>query len=112
LGEVRALPVDEFESWRTFYKIEPWGWHDREYRTAVLLAMLRNTHVEKNSRKSIDDYIRDMPKAIEKAYFEYERELELREKFRTASREEKAKMIASSFGVKDVKIGNRRNDSR
>ena len=110
IGEVRSLPYDEFVAWKLFYRLEPWGWHDREYRTAVLLTQLWNTHVSKQSQaKKVDDFYRDMLELIMKAYQEHERELALKEKITKVSPAEKKAMIAKSFGMtagKEVKIDN------
>lgn len=103
------MPYEEFQNWRTFYQLEPWGWHDREYRTASLLAMLVNINVKRQHRKNTDEFMRDMPKLIEKAYREFEYEQEMRNRYKTAGKAERAKMIARSLGGK---VGNSRNNSR
>lgn len=101
VGEIRALPYEEFQSWKHFYSYEPWGWHDVEYRTGLIAALLWNTHTGKKSQaKKISDYVRDMPKLIEQEYLERKRTEELAEKMRTASKEEKKRMIMQSLGVK------------
>ena len=108
IAEVRALPFDEFMSWKMFYRIEPWGWHDNEYRTAAMLAQMWNTRISKRSQaKKIKDFMRDMPDLLIRGYQELERESALREKMATASKEERKRMIAKSLGMsvgKEVKV--------
>jgi len=92
------MPYPEYASWKRFYLIEPFGWHNEEYRTAAILTMLVNTAVsKKKDQKKIEDYIRDMPKLLEKAYREQEKQQELSVQFKHMSREEKKLMIAKSF---------------
>jgi len=53
--------------WQIFYLIEPWGWEDQEYRTAALLTMMHNTHIQKrNQAKKLTSFIRDLPGAVVK----------------------------------------------
>ena len=101
IGEVRAMPVDEYRSWKRYYAYEPWGWHDLEYRTSIILAQLWNTHATKKSQaKKVSDYIRNMEQLVEREYLERQRVEMLKEKMQTASKEEKKRMIMQSFGVK------------
>lgn len=101
------LSFEEYQSWKLFYLLEPWGWHDREYRTATMLAMLNNVNASKrNQQKRETDFIRDMPKLIDKAYYgELSQEI-MREKLLEANIEDRRRMIAQAFGTiaKDVKI--------
>jgi len=100
LGEIRALPYDEYQSWKHFYSYEPWGWHDLEYRTAMILAQIWNVHIHKRAdARTAEDYIRDMPLFVKKAYAEMKLEEELFEKAATASLEEKKRMIAQVLGA-------------
>jgi len=93
------MPYEEFLNWQIFYQLEPWGWHDREYRTASLLAMLLNVHTDKEHRKGTSVFYRDMLEMIENAYEEYERELDMREAYKSANAKEKAELIKRSLGV-------------
>jgi len=114
ISEVRALPVEEFESWQLFYMIEPWGWNDEEYRTGATLAMLNNVNASKKKYlKKEADYMRDMPNLIAKAYRDIGTKDKMRDKLLKMSIEERRKMIAKVFGkmVKEVKIGNSSNNS-
>jgi hypothetical protein len=98
------MSYDEFTSWQAFYLLEPWGWEDREYRTASLLAQMVNVNVAKRKdQKETADYVRDMPKLISQAVLQQKKEVDLREKYLQADPKEKARMIAASFGVKDKK---------
>lgn len=61
--------------------------------------MLVNVNVNKRSnQKDVKDFIRNMPKLLEKAYMEVEYEQSMREKFKSASKAERARMIAASLG--------------
>jgi hypothetical protein len=62
IGEIRALPATEFRRWQLFYMLEPWGWADAEYRTAIALSLLFNIHRGKESAKDVSEFMRDMPK--------------------------------------------------
>ena len=110
IAEIRNLPFDEFVSWKLYYQLEPWGWHDDEYRTAALLTQMWNTRVSKQSQaKKVKDYIRNMPDLLIRGYQELERELALQEKMSTASTEDRKRMIAKSLGMstgKEVKVDN------
>jgi len=114
LSEIRSLPGEEFEAWQLFYMIEPWGWHDNEYRTGATLAMLNNVNAaKKKDIKKEADYMRDMPKLITKAYRNMGTKDKMREKLLKASIEERKRMIAKAFGTmaKEVRIGNSSNNS-
>lgn len=64
LGEVRSLPYAEFKRWYYFYLLEPWGWHDREARTSMLLtAVLR---AGGNKKAKVEDFYRDMLEGIQR----------------------------------------------
>jgi len=108
LSEIRSLPGEEFESWQLFYMIEPWGWHDNEYRTGAVLAMLNNVNISKKKdiKKEVD-YMRDMPDLIMKAYRNMGTKDKMREKLLKASINERRQMIAKAFGTmaKEVRIG-------
>lgn len=56
------------------YLIEPWGWEDREYRTAAIQAITYDMTVERKDRKSIDFFIRDMVKAVTDRLMELSKE--------------------------------------
>jgi len=65
VGEIRAMPYPEYRSWQIYYMLEPFGWHDNEYRTASTLAMIHNTSVsKKKDLKSVKDFMRDMESAL------------------------------------------------
>jgi len=101
------MPYDEFVSWKSYYLVEPWGWHDREYRTSAMLAQTWNVHVHKRHHaKSFADYIRDMPKLIFDASSEVEAQQNMRHTLLEADIEERRRMIAQAFGgiAKNVKI--------
>ena len=113
--EVRnSMTNREFKSWQMFYLIEPWGWHDQEYRTAVLLEMLVNINTAKKSeRVSAKDFIRDMPKLLEDAYRSQLQQDTTRDRLLKANITERKQMIARALGtiVKDVHIVNSSNNS-
>lgn len=114
LAEVRALPFEEFTAWKTFYKLEPWGWHDREIRTASILTKLHNMHVSKRSDvKSPKDFYTDRLKAMEEAYSERDLQATLRARLLEANIEERRQLIGQAWGTiaKEVKLGDGSNDS-
>ena len=95
LGLVRALPNEEYRSWLTYYKLEPFGWQDREYRTSALMAMMNNTSATNRSQaKKISHYMRDPAKAIEQEINKSEQ----RERWLKATKQERMEMLAASFG--------------
>jgi len=108
LSEVRSMPADEVDLWKTFYRLEPWGWHDREYRTAAILAQVWNVHVnERHLVRRERDYYRDIYGLYTKAISERETDSTMRQKLIDANLEERKQMIAQAFGtmVKEVNIG-------
>lgn len=65
IHEIKAIPYPEFKSWQFYYLLEPFGFEDREYRTASILSKLHNTNVsKKKDLKKPGYFIRDMPKEI------------------------------------------------
>lgn len=65
LGEIRSLPYPEIQKWRLMFLLEPWGFHDQEYRTAALLAKLHNSNTSKRRQaKPVKFFMRDMLKGI------------------------------------------------
>jgi len=66
IGRLRAtMSESEYRSWKTYYKLEPWGFPDREYRTAAVMMLLNNTNITKRQdAKSISDFIRDPVKEV------------------------------------------------
>jgi hypothetical protein len=112
LGQIKALPLPEYRSWRAYYKVEPFGWQNDEYRLAYLMALLYNKSVSKRSdAKSTKDFMRDPEKAIENRY----NEAKLREKWLKATKKERMQMLAATFGGAGIKTkvanGNSSNDS-
>jgi len=92
------MPYEEFASWQVYYMLEPFGFHDNEYRTAVLLTMLANVNASKKSQqKKVSDYVRNMLKLLEKTDHEMKLEEAVGEKYRTASKQEKMAMIEKAF---------------
>ena len=58
------MSAPEFQSWQLYYVLEPWGWQNDEYRTAVLLAQNYNMRKPKKSHaRKPSDFMRDMFKA-------------------------------------------------
>jgi hypothetical protein len=105
LGEIRAIPADEIESWKAFYSLEPWGWHDLEHRTAAILAQIWNVHIHKRylARQS-KDYYRDMFEIYNDAADTEQANQAMRQKLLEANLEERKQMIAQAFGTMGVKI--------
>lgn len=95
------MPYEEFEAWQHYYLLEPWGWHDREYRTGATLAMMANVNASKKSQtKNATDFMRDMPSLIAKAIAEQKRQERAKDIFKTASAAERKRMIVNALGVK------------
>ena len=96
IGQLRSdMSESEFRSWKTYYKLEPWGFPDREYRTAAIMMMLNNTNITKRKdAKRISDFIRDPVKAVNEQIDMADK----RQKLLNATKEERADMIAKSFG--------------
>ena len=106
LTEIRALPYPEFLEWIAFSQIEPFGWHDREYRTAAQLSMLYNVNAGKGKSKLTSDFIRNMPSLIKKHFDSLREEKEF--DLSTASGRKKAteravEVMKRTFGAKDAR---------
>lgn len=103
------MPYEEYRQWKLFYLLEPWGFQEREYQFALLLAKINNVHATKKSQtvKPIA-YIRDMGKELLK-YFKKEIEQdEIALLLDTEEGQEKAsehmiKTFEQMFGVKRQK---------
>lgn len=59
IGEIRALPNTEYESWKLFYALEPFGWGAH---TALLYNI--NHDPKKSKSKTEDDLLNDRAKEI------------------------------------------------
>jgi hypothetical protein len=98
--EIRNLPNPEYRRWQLLYMLEPWGWQDREYRMAAILAMLNNVNVgKKKDTKQPAYFMRDMQDLITRNLFKKEDEPDLSQ---MAPEERKALAIKSMkefFGV-------------
>jgi hypothetical protein len=65
IAEIHRLPYPEYKSWQLFHMIEPWGFADREYRTAALMAQMYNVRVQKRSQaKKVTVWMRDTHKQV------------------------------------------------
>jgi hypothetical protein len=60
IGQVRALPVPEFNRWKAFYALEPWGWWNTEIIVANLFSHLYNIANGGKKRVSPREFIRDL----------------------------------------------------
>ena len=85
------MSYEEYVSWRTFYALEPWGWHDREYRTASIMTLLLNLRVDRSHQKKISYFYRNM--------FESQSTQSMRERYLNATPSQRVKMIAASLGA-------------
>jgi len=92
LVEIRAMPYSEFRSWQLFYMLEPFGWHDNEYRTAAILAMLYNANRGKGKAKQVKEFTRDVEAAIYN-------ELKDQSKVDTMTREQIVSAVKKDFGL-------------
>ena len=86
------MPYPEYRSWELYYLLEPWGWQNDEYHSAVNSAMLYNINRGKNKAKSADDFMRDLPA-------DFMRELD-KPQVEEMTREEIVKQIKKDFGIK------------
>ena len=93
LTEIRQMPIGEYTSWKYFYMLEPFGWHDREYRTGALLAMLVNVNRSKKDKvRSASDFSRTTKEMFE-GIMGYLRRKGLESKYKEMTREEKKAFI-------------------
>jgi hypothetical protein len=76
VAEIRAMPYAEFKRWQIYYLLEPFGWHDEEYRTAIALTMFHNANRGKGKSKKVKDFYRDMPSDILSHFQDTPRELD------------------------------------
>lgn len=87
------MPYAEFQSWRLFYDLEPWGWHGLDILKAEILSMLYNINRGKGRPKDVKDFLTDRLKGILAALKEPEQPAEL-------TRAELLKQIKRDFGVR------------
>jgi len=106
VGQLRdCMSSVEFKQWQAFYNLEPWGWHDREYRKAEVLAKIHNVNVSKRVHlKQPSDFIVDRLDALTKAYQEQRTQLEMRKRLLEANIEERKQMIGQAWGVMAKKV--------
>lgn len=62
------MPYAEYRAWQIYYLIEPFGFHNDEYRTAIMLTMQYNANRGKGKAKQVKDFYRDMPAEIMKQF--------------------------------------------
>lgn len=62
------MPYAEYRAWQLYYMVEPFGWHDNEYRTAIELTMQYNANKGKGKAKQVKDFYRDMPAEVLKQF--------------------------------------------
>lgn len=101
IAELRSrMSYEEYCSWENYYKLEPWGFPDLEYRTGRILELIWNTSITKRSQaKKLSDFIRDPVRTIK----EMIQQKELRKQLLEASEEERRNMIAQAFGQMGIK---------
>lgn len=115
-GELREMPEPDYRSWELYYLLEPWGWPDREYRTAAIMTAVFNAQGPKRPRE-ISEFIRDMEAEI-LAYIENEMNQEDEmEKLQRMSLPERRRYFASLLSGNMsvpvvVKDDNGSNDNR
>lgn len=94
------MPYPEFILWQTFYLLEPFGFHDAEYRTAALMATIRNANVSKKSALTkITTLIRDMGKEVLKWLREERAQQSEAERYEDMSPEQKREFIRAQFSA-------------
>ena len=100
IGEIRAIPAKEFLQWQLFSIAEPFGWHDEEYRTGVILAMLYNANRGKGKAKNAEDFMRDIAKGISDASDQAETEKAIDEMQPDEKRQYYLAQIKRDFGIR------------
>ena len=108
VGQLRSvMSYTEYRSWKAYYLLEPWGWHDREVRTATTMALMHNLKVKRSQRLKPDDFITNRPKMVLDAYREQDAQIDMRNKLLEADIEERRRMIGQAWGAmgKKTKIG-------
>lgn len=94
LGQIRAMPAPEYESWKLYYKVEPWGWREDEFRSARLLTYIYNSNVSTRSdAKQIRHFLRDPEVTIKEMVYQKE----MRDRLMNATDDERSEMIAGAF---------------
>jgi hypothetical protein len=98
LGQLKYwMTNQEYRSWRAYYKLEPFGWQDREYRTAAIVAMLHNVNA-KYTRK-VGYFMRDPEKAVNDQI----NQAKAREKWLSATKQERMAMLHASISAMGIK---------
>lgn len=97
-SEIRDLPATEYHDWELFYQIEPWGWHEQEYRFAQLRADLYA--IANNGKRQFRaiDFMRDLVKWVFEIQPNDMTPEELKA-YRQEHREELRAMAKRAFGV-------------
>jgi hypothetical protein len=100
IGEIRAMPASEFMRWQLFSIAEPFDWHNDEYRTGVILAMLYNANRGKGKARNAEDFMRDIAKGIENATDQVETEIKVDEMSEEERRKFLLARIKKDFGIR------------
>lgn len=100
LAEIRAMPYSEFRRWQMYDLVEPIGWPDAEYRTAVVLAMLYNANRGKGRAKDVKDFMRNNLEGILKELRTLQKQEELETMPAEQKREYLLSQIKKDFGIR------------
>jgi hypothetical protein len=93
LTEIRQMPIGEYESWKSFYLLEPFGWRNEELRTGALVATIVNVNRSRKDKvKSASDFARTTEDMFNGAK-EYIRRRSVERQYAKMSNEEKKSFI-------------------
>jgi len=95
------MSQEEYRSWQSYYKLEPFGYQNDEYRWSFAMMMINNSHISKRrDAKRASHFFRDSASEVKGQISNAEK----REQFLNASEEEKSSMIAASFSGMGIKV--------
>lgn len=106
IAEIRQLGYPEFKRWRLYEAIEPFGWPEKEYHFASLMALIYNLAPVKKKPLTPADFIVDIDEVIANQ----EKELVKKKKFAELTTEEKREYILDQFKKRFLVNDNRRDN--
>lgn len=89
------MPYPEYQTWKNFYLLEPWGYEVVEEKVAQIMAMLYNINRAKGRAKAPKDFMIDRLKEITAMLLKPDVDQPP-----TLSRDELLAMIKKDFGVR------------
>jgi len=105
LSEIRSMPYPEWRSWFIYSLVEPFDWHEDEYRTATIVTAIHNSNEPKRAKKKDPiDFMRDLSKHILNRFAKIKAEDEMEDEYEQMSPEQKRKFAIQRarevFGIK------------